>query len=417
VSRRARPARGLDRNDLLFRAGAFVTAAVSLWLAVVIVMRNLPAGVLALAIGLIAGVAVAAAMPEQSVPRSDGGTPDPPSPPVAGPEQATRTLLREPVAVGAPGAGPAGGELTRPVTRPAAPRHTGPAAVGEGHVLGTGSSAGRAPWHLPARTGQPGIAVDALRLGDLEVRAASVIGPLHRCQDPAVPRQDAYLLARDGRGAHLVVAVADGLSDSPRSDLGARIAVSTAARELTAALDRLHDPAAIDARALFTTVAREITGTARNQGASERDVCCLLVVAAVPTIPAADGSRRVWTAQIGDVSVWTHGPAWRQQAGHAKSGLDRNAVDTVLPFHPGQAVSSVVEVPPGHGVAVVTDGVGDLLNEVADAESFFAHRWAAPPHPASFLADLCVDAPGQGDDRTAVVVWCGVPGQTSRGPR
>jgi hypothetical protein len=411
VSRRARR---LDRNDLLFRVGAFVTAAVSLWLVVVIVMRNLPAGVLALAIGLIAGVAVAAAMPDRAVPRTGGGGPEPP--PEPGPGQLTHEVLREPVAVGAPGAAPANGELTRPVTR-AAPRTAGPAAIGEGHVLGTGSSAGRAPWHLPARAGQPGIAVDALRLGDLEVRAASVIGPLHRCQDPAVPRQDAYLLARDGRGEHLVVAVADGLSDSPQSDLGARIAVSTAARELTAALDRMHGPAAIDPRALFTTVAREITGTGRNRGVSERDLCCLLVVAVVPTAAAADGSRRVWTAQIGDVSVWTHGPAWRQQAGYAKSGLDRNAVDSVLPFHPGKAVSSTVDVPPGHGVAVVTDGVGDLLTEVADAESFFAGRWAAPPHPASFLADLCVDAPGQGDDRTAVVVWCGVPGHAPRGPR
>jgi hypothetical protein len=31
---------------------------------------------------------------------------------------------------------------------------------------------------------------------------------------------------------------------------------------------------------------------------------------------------------------------------------------------------------------------------------------AGPPHPAAFLADLSVDAPGQDDDRTAVVVWC-----------
>ena len=136
----------------------------------------------------------------------------------------------------------------------------------------------------------------------------------------------------------------------------------------------------------------------------------------MPTSPAADGSRQVWTAQIGDVSVWTHGARWRQEVGAAKSGFDRNVVDAVLPFHPGEAMRSVVTVPPGHGVAVLTDGVGDLLNDVAGAQEFFARQWAAPPAPSTFLAELCVDAPGQDDDRTAVVVWCGA-GARAVGPR
>ena len=284
-------------------------------------------------------------------------------------------------------------------------------------MLGAGSSAGRAPWHLPVRAGQPGIAVDAMRLGDLEVRAASVIGPAHRCREPAVPRQDAYLLGRDAQGEHLVVAVADGVSSSAHSELAARVAVSTATREVVAALDQGGGPDAIDVGGLFTVVAREITGTGGNRGVAAHDLCCLLVVAVVPACPAADGSRRVWTAQLGDVSVWTHGPAWHQRVGHPKSGLDRNKVEAVLPFHPAHAVSTTVVVPPGHGVAVLTDGVGDLLTDVAGAAPFFAGRWATPPHPASFLADLCVDAPGQDDDRTAVVVWCGLAAPRPRGPR
>lgn len=402
MTRRGLRAEPRGRNDVLFRVGAFVLAALSLWLVVVVVMRHPLLGAMALAGGIIGGVALAFAQPDPDLlarPDRYGVAGHPDSWRADGAANADPPPARV-----APRAGTA---PDRPGARTATALATRATTVPDGHVLGTGSSAGRAPWRMPVRAGQPGIAVDAMLLGDLEVRAASVIGPAHRCREPAVARQDAYMLARDGRGEHLVIAVADGLSASSQSELGARVAVSTAARELTAALDRRPDPVAIDVAQLFTTVAREITGTGRGRGATERDLCCLLVVAVVPTSPAADGSRQVWTAQIGDVSVWTHGACWRQEVGAAKSGFDRNVVDAVLPFHPGEAVRSIVTVPPGHGVAVVTDGVGDLFNDVAGAHEFFARQWAAPPAPATFLAELCVDAPGQDDDRTAVVVWCG----------
>lgn len=413
MTRRGRRAVPWDRNDVLFRVGAFTVAALSLWLAVVVLMRQPLLGAMALAGGIISGVALAFAQPDpppdpqrDAVPYPDTGRAGGATPSGGRAGQEPGWTAPPPNRVGA-----AAGSPDRPGARTATALATRTVAVSDGHVLGTGSSAGRAPWRMPVRAGQAGIAADAMLLGDLEVRAASVIGPAHRCREPAVARQDAYMLARDGRGEHLVIAVADGLSASSQSELGARVAVSTAARELTAALDRLPDPDAIDVAQLFTTVAREITGTGRGRGATERDLCCLLVVAVVPTGPAVDGSRQVWTAQVGDVSVWTHGARWCQAVGAAKAGFDRNVVDAVLPFHPDAAVRSVVTVPPGHGVAVLTDGVGDLLNDVAGAQEFFARRWAAPPAPATFLAELCVDAPGQDDDRTAVVVWCGAGGR------
>ena len=286
------------------------------------------------------------------------------------------------------------------VTPPRAMPRTAP-------VLEGGSSAGRALWRLPPRSGQSGVAVDAARVGDLDVRAASVIGPAHRCVEPAAVRQDAYALGLDAAQAHLVIAVADGLSSSAHADVGARAAVSTAVRELILTLDGARDLDAIDVQTLFRTVAGEIVGTGRERGLAEQELCCLLVVAVVPSAAAPDGSRQVWTAQLGDVSVWTQGERWQQQTGPFKSGLDRNAVEAVLPFHPDQVATSWVTVPPGAGVAVMTDGVGDLLNDVVAASGFFAEQWEAAPLPAAFLLDLCVDAPGQDDDRTAVVVWCG----------
>jgi hypothetical protein len=115
--------------------------------------------------------------------------------------------------------------------------------------------------------------------------------------------------------------------------------------------------------------------------------------------------------------VWLHGPAgWSRPIGSAKTGLDRNTV-MPLPYAVDDAVTEVVVVPPGHVVAVMTDGLGDVLSDVAGAQELYGARWARPPHPASFASDLCVDARGQTDDRTAVVVWCGPQGPAAEGSR
>jgi serine/threonine protein phosphatase PrpC len=194
--------------------------------------------------------------------------------------------------------------------------------------------------------------MDSARVGDLELRAASVIGAGHRCVDPAVVRQDAYALALDRDGTHLVIAVADGVSSAAHADVGARVAVSTAVREIAATLDRDGHAGNVDAQRLFLTVAGEIVGTGRERGMIDRDLCCLLVVAVVPTRPGPDGVvRNVWTAQVGDVSVWTGGEGLQQRTGKLKVGLDRNKVDAVLPFHPEAVTTCVVPVPTGCGVA------------------------------------------------------------------
>lgn len=276
------------------------------------------------------------------------------------------------------------------------------------YVLENGTSAGRAPWRLPTGQSQPGIAADAATVGDLEIRAASIIGPGHRCEEPATARQDAYAISVTPTGTHVVIAVADGLSASASSDLGARVAVSAAARILGEQLTASGGIGGLDADEAFRAVSGEMVGTGRSRKIADQDLCSLLIVAAIPTSPDRDGYRTVWTAQVGDVSLWLHGPGgWAQHTGVVKAGFDRNAVDAFLPHRPDSAVTSRIDVPPAHSVAVMTDGLGDVLNDVAQAREFFTLQWSSPPHPASFLTDLCVDARGQTDDRTAVVVWCG----------
>jgi serine/threonine protein phosphatase PrpC len=275
-------------------------------------------------------------------------------------------------------------------------------------VIEGGTAAGRSPWRLPIGQVQSGIAADAAQLGDLEVRAASVIGPGHRCEEPATARQDAYALMRARSGSHLIVAVADGLSSSASSEIGARVAASAAVRILHQTLEVSPGLERFDAEMLFKQVAGEMVGTGRNRALDDRALCSVLIVAVIPAVAQLGGSRRVWTAQVGDVSLWLHGrTGWIQRTGRSKSGLDRNKVDAVLPFNPGQVVAGFVDVQPGQGVAVMTDGFGDTLSDVATAKPLFSERWVRPPHLARFVSDLCFDARGQDDDRTAVVVWCG----------
>ena len=269
------------------------------------------------------------------------------------------------------------------------------------------STPGQAAWLLPVGAAPSGLSADGIRLGDLEVRAASVVGAGHRCQEPAVARQDAYALGRTKNGDYLVVAIADGVGQSRHSDLAARVAVSAATRELTRIAE---DPAfpEIDTGLLYTKIAGEMVGTGRDRGIPDADVCAILITAVIPTRPRSDGTRPMLTSWIGDVSLWiSRDRELRRSTGHDKTGLDRNALHAVLPFNPDQVEERIVQLWPNDRVALMTDGVSDSLDSVAGVRDYFAWQWAGPPlHPAAFLHSLCYDGPGQTDDRTAVVVWC-----------
>jgi hypothetical protein len=271
------------------------------------------------------------------------------------------------------------------------------------------SPAARYPWLLPVDPAHPGLTADEACLGDLEVRAASIVGPGHRCEDPAGPRQDVYRLGRDRAGEHLIVAVADGVSTSARSDLGATVAASAAVVEVRRRLDSGCTVAQLQAAAVFDAVARQMLGAARDRGVPAQAVACALLVAVVPARPQARGGRGVWFGHLADVSAWSSAGSagWRRLTGEEKTGLDRNTVDAVLPLHPQRAVDVRRDVAGAATLAILSDGVSDAFAEVEGARFWFAQRWAEPPPLASFVLDVNFEARGQLDDRTAVVVWCG----------
>jgi hypothetical protein len=267
------------------------------------------------------------------------------------------------------------------------------------------------PWLLPKPVAQSGVAADEARLGDLTVRAASLLGPGHRCEEPAVARQDAYALGRDPSGRYLIAAVADGLSSSKRSDLGAATAAEATVELIARALGRHPDPAALDSDRILHGVAARMTEDAAQRGLAAQDVCAVLIAAVIDTDAGPDG-RDCWFTWIGDVSAWQlRGGRWDPFAGDLKSdddgGISSNAVSACLPLQPGRAERKLYRFPPGAVLALVTDGIGDAWTMMSEANAYFARQWADPPALGAFLNDVGYDARGFQDDRTAVTVWTG----------
>jgi hypothetical protein len=262
------------------------------------------------------------------------------------------------------------------------------------------------PWLLPGEPAGPGIAADAGVLGDLEVRAASIIGPSHRTAG-AKPRQDAYRIGRDAAGAHLIVAVADGMSDSVHSDVGANVAVVALVATLRAALDRGESLETLEPTEAFTAAAGQMCTAADQRGWDYDHVRAVAVAAIVPSRPGAGGMRRVWLASVGDASAWILSDGkWRQAVGDEKDGPDPHRVEHFLPF--------VVEgdwrvggLEPGAALAVMTDGVSEAFGLGQAARDWFAERWRRPPAVGAFLLDVGFDQVQMHDDRTAVMVWGG----------
>ncbi|MGH3942193.1 MAG: protein phosphatase 2C domain-containing protein [Pseudonocardiaceae bacterium] len=225
-----------------------------------------------------------------------------------------------------------------------------------------------------------------------------------------MPRQDSYRLGRDRAGRYLIIAVADGMSDSSRSDLGATVAARCAVDTLRTHLDSGADPTAEVMQKVFRTSAGIMVAAAQNTGLSEKDVRCALIVAVIPTrADNRSGKRLVWFATLADVSAWLRlKSGWHHLAGDKKNGdFDRNSLHYFLPYHPNEVVTVSYELEQGATVAVVTDGVGDAFTDVPNAARWFAQRWKTPVPLESFLLDVGYHASGQVDDRTSVTVWFG----------
>ncbi|MFA1543436.1 protein phosphatase 2C domain-containing protein [Actinomadura monticuli] len=326
------------------------------------------------------------------------------------PAEPGKSLARSAAIAAAPGPAPegppaadAGEEPGAPGERTAPPAHAHRVAGSFPRPLGTSGAAHRRPWLLPPEPGPSGITADVAQVGGLQVRAASIVGPGHRCDEPVAPRQDAYRIAVDRSRRHLVVAIADGMSDSTHSHMGANVATAALVRHLWS--EAAGAPADARVREWFVSAARQMVGAARQRGLDPEAVRAAVLAAAVDLDPAADGARRARVWSIADVGAWMReSSSWRQVAGEVRGGYDPSRLSTFLPHHPHPAGASF-HLEPGAVLALTTDGIGDALEHM-DLGAWFARRWARPPHVSDFVDDVGFEAKGELDDRTAVVVWC-----------
>ncbi|MER7047581.1 protein phosphatase 2C domain-containing protein [Streptomyces jumonjinensis] len=263
------------------------------------------------------------------------------------------------------------------------------------------------PWRLPAHPAPPGMAADAARVGDLEVRAASVVGTGHRTDEQrAAPRQDAYRLGQDSASRHLVVAVADGMSDSPHSDTAAAVATLALVNAVRTQLDKDVPLHRLDHTSAFLEAAGQVHAVARQRNWPADSVRTVAAVAVVPTSPAPGGGRDVWVAGLGDTTAWVRRSlSWSRELGEKQQGLDAGRLDAYLPYTPQAAQGRPLHLEPGETLALMTDGMGDVLTELPAAQELFHRQWAAPVAPLDLLLHLCYDSHQRNDDRTAVVVW------------
>lgn len=278
--------------------------------------------------------------------------------------------------------------------------------------FGNGARAQGYPWQLPERTVQNAIAADEATVGAFTLRAASVIGPGHRCGQPAEPRQDSYRIGRSRDSRYVIVAVADGLSSAARSDAGATTASSQAVTLLREQIEtaRFHG---LDAKELYGRLASSITAHATDRGLDPAHMATVMI-AAVLAEPDAHGVAEAWVAWLGDSSAWTlapHDPLWQFTAGDTKDRAAQvvsNEVAGRLPDTPQLARARSVTLAPGTALALVTDGVGDAWADPAGhINEYFANTWRSPVPATRLIADIGFDAPQCLDDRTAVVVWNG----------
>lgn len=235
------------------------------------------------------------------------------------------------------------------------------------------------------------VAADGGQVGSCTFRGASVRGDLHR---RGGVRQDSMAVSTTYDG-QLVIAVADGVSQSAHSEVGSDRAVTAAIAALREAPEQLKDALAAANDAILSLAVRD--------GRVPRELATTLTVATItPGGGHGPPTAKVAAAGVGD------SPVALLQAGRWSRTSDSNADGTTsaLPLHLDRGWQLSFTVHADQVLVVATDGVGDLLS-TPEHRDRLAAKWATPPTVTQFIADVAQfdPRPGLGDDRTAVAVW------------
>ena len=296
-----------------------------------------------------------------------------------------------------------------------APVPTGPTVIAQIVVGAPSPSVEPSPTAAQYRSVpfRPDVALDGWSTDTVTVRGVSQRGHLHRYN--GAPRQDDFAVHHlpDGR---VVVLVADGVSQSPQSHLGASIAVKQAADWIRSNLG--PDTADLDWSALIKNTAYALTASAQtvfgleepDTVRAEQELATTLVCAIIePT--SRPGVLRAHLVAVGDSSAWVlTGGEFIEVLG-GKTTLDGGVASSAvsaLPRVPTQIAPTVFDFLLDAVLLIGTDGIGDPLGTGHGSVGDLFRDLLARPCPPSLIEFAhAVDFSREtfDDDRTLVAVW------------
>lgn len=239
----------------------------------------------------------------------------------------------------------------------------------------------------------------------LTVRAASVRGLFKRYAGGA--RQDDLCLRMHAPTRTLIVAVADGVSAAPRSDMGAALAVRQAAAAVARQLD--EDVAELDWSAVFGQAAWALVEEHRRErGDPDAIVEDAAGSLATTLIVAAVNSDSVRLAAVGDSPAYVLSEDEFDLLPEPIDAGDRllDGVTDALPLGMPTLRATTHALASDDVLLVCTDGLalplGDGSGEVGRA---LARELATPPDIVDFARLLDFSRATYDDDRTLVAVW------------
>ncbi len=277
----------------------------------------------------------------------------------------------------------------------------GPVTIGEPAPAFEARLAGADPY-------RPDTIADGGSAFGLMVRAASVRGLSKRYTGG--PRQDDVCLALHEETGTVVVAVADGVSGAPRSDLGAALAVryATAAvvRQLDSGLDRALDWGPVFDQAAWALV-EEHRRSSGDVSAGVDDaagaLATTLLVAAV-----TGGSARAQVAGVGDSPAFVlNGKDYDAVVDEPErsDGLIGGGVEA-LPRAARAFRAGSCTLEPGSVLLLCTDGLAlPLAGGTGEVGRTLARELATPPDVVDFARLLDFSRSTYDDDRSLVAVW------------
>lgn len=268
----------------------------------------------------------------------------------------------------------------------------------------------------PLTVGVADSALDFFSLDTLEIRACSSRGWSHR--DRGIPRQDSYCLLADEE--LVVVAVADGVSESDYSQVAAETAARAACKLVvdhfarSGDVDWLNLSRRVSMRIVDEAEYRQLVPAPHAEATLEdrlkvtrEAMATTLIVAWVRRQPTHRGFPAGVAVIAGDSVAYALRGGALEPAGGGKDDSGPIASGSVRPL-PGAVEPTYAELilQPGEALLVGTDGIGDIIGDgEASGGRELASRWATPPTIDSFLRDVNAYRRTFDDDRTAVGIW------------